>query len=897
VLNSRMARKRFGSERAPAGRLDRTAVGPARPHLGVLWILLSGILLIAGIGIGTAVMIDSFRERTIASSKRDLENTTLLLARHFDQKFEDLVDAQARLANRLAIAEIPSPEEFKRQMSAAAIHDLLNADVSESFAPADIFLWDSDGQIVNTSQAGPLPNFNIADRASFRSFKANSTSATTLAESVHSLVTGRPATTLTRKLTNSNGVFLGVMSRRIEPYQFEKFLDTLTVGNNATIAIASRDGELLARFPRGEGTNGKSIGAERVFQQAMAKSGPATARVISPVDGSDRVASARQLRNFPIVIIATVATDAALADWREQTKLLIVVACLVTVVIVAIFLLIGWQMSQERQASEQQLALGKQRLDTALNNMSQGLCLFDADKKLVISNPRFREIYRLADGEDRPGTSFGEILRRIFANGDRLDFPIDESTDVNSARSEYTFRLSDDRVISVRRAPTPDGGWLSTHEDVTERERAATVLAERLAELVQARNNLEAQKSELIATTEALSVAKDAAEAASRAKSDFLAMMSHEVRTPMAGMIDLLAGTDLDDEQRSLANIAHESARNLLTVVNNILDFSKLEAGQLEPESIPFSVKHSINAVVLLMTPKARDQGLQLKTSISDGIPAHLSGDPSRLGQILLNLVGNAIKFTGKGSVEIAASHRVAEDGLIELRVEVIDSGTGIPPEVQASLFSPFTQADSSVSRKYGGTGLGLAICKLLCRTMGGDIGVESEVGRGSKFWFTLQCRPADAPPKVIAPSLAPALDPEAANLGILVAEDNAIIRKLISKLLKRQGLRADLVCNGREALDAVQQKPYDLVLMDMQMPEMDGISAAQAIRALAGPEHEVPIIALTANALVGQRESCRAAGMNDFLTKPIQPDALYAAIVRWGTAKAKRRAEAPAAG
>ena len=230
---------------------------------------------------------------------------------------------------------------------------------------------------------------------------------------------------------------------------------------------------------------------------------------------------------------------------------------------------------------------------------------------------------------------------------------------------------------------TRDRGWVSTHEDITERERA----------------------------TEALKVAKEAAEAASRAKSDFLAVMSHEIRTPMAGMmgmIDLLAGTDLDDEQRSLANIAHESARNLLTVVNNILDFSKLEAGQLEPESIPFSIKHSIEAVTLLLAPKAREHGLQLKTSIGADVPAYLNGDPSRLGQILLNLVGNAIKFTEHGMVEIAASHRVTSDGLIELCIEVIDTGAGIPSDVQASLFNPFTQADSSASRKYGGTGLWL---------------------------------------------------------------------------------------------------------------------------------------------------------------------------------------------
>ncbi|MGA7803698.1 PAS-domain containing protein, partial [Bradyrhizobium sp.] len=598
MTNSQIAFDRADPKPASVGE-DDPATGKAwQAKLGIIWIVLSGLLLIVGIGIGTAAMIDSFRERAITVSRRDLENTTLLLARHFDQKFEDFADAQAHLALRLSIAEMASPGEFKRRLSTSAIHELLTGELSEAFDTGDVFLYDSDGQAINTSQAGTLPNISIADRSYFRSFKSNSTPATTLAEPIVSRVTGRPTTIIARRLTNANGVFLGVMVRRVDPHQFEKFLDTLDLGDNTIVSIASVSGELLARFPRVDAMIGKHVRWGPAFQQAISRPGPATAGVISAVDGVDRIASARLMHNFPLVIVAAVTTDAALADWREQTRLLIVVACLVTVVIVAIFLLIGWQTSQERQASERQLTLGKQRLDTALNNMSQGISLFDADKKLVMSNARFREIYRLAEGLDRPGTLFGDVLRHHFARGDRVDQPIDENTGVGPDGADFTFRGSDGRIVAIRRVPTPDGGWVSTHEDVTERERAAAVLAERLSDLVQARNNLETQKSELIATTEALSVAKDAAEAASRAKSDFLAMMSHEVRTPMAGMmgmIDLLTATHLDDEQRGLAGIAHESAQNLLTVVNNILDFSKLEAGQLEPESISFSLKHSIN--------------------------------------------------------------------------------------------------------------------------------------------------------------------------------------------------------------------------------------------------------------------------------------------------------------
>jgi CheY-like chemotaxis protein len=362
-------------------------------------------------------------------------------------------------------------------------------------------------------------------------------------------------------------------------------------------------------------------------------------------------------------------------------------------------------------------------------------------------------------------------------------------------------------------------------------------------------------------------------------------MMSHEIRTPMTGMmgmIELLCGTSLDEEQQGLATVAQESARNLLAVVNNILDFSKLEAGQLTPESIGFSPAHLIGGVALLLGPKARGEGLRLETSLSDDMPAWLNGDPSRLGQILLNLAGNAIKFTEKGSVRIVVSHQAMAENMIELRIEVIDSGIGIPGDVQDSLFTPFTQADTSVSRKYGGTGLGLAICKQLCLTMGGAIGVESEPGHGSRFWFTVQCRSGSAP-EVPAPPLQPAIQPGADALNILVAEDNAMIRMLISKLLSKRGYRADLVCDGKAAVAAVQDKSYDLILMDMQMPEMDGISATAAIRALSGPQSQVPIIALTGNALVGQRETCLAAGTSDFLTKPIEPDAFYAAILRWG--------------
>src|SRR5882757_5074269 len=739
-------------------------------------IVLCGMVLIVGIAVATALMISSFRERALLGSTHELENTVLLLSRHFDQQLEDYVDAQARLAARLAVSEIAIPDEFKDRMSTFAIHTLLEAEVDGASGSNEIRLYGADGDTVNTSESGAISTVSIADLNYFKSFKSNSTSAI-LAEPVRSNATSRWTISLARKIVNSDGIFLGVLTRRIDPSEFENFFESIALRSSATVAMVHRDGRLLARFPKVEAPE-KEAHATADLLHLLSTSDHGTLQVSDAKDDVAVLASARQMRNFPIALVATMTTSAAQADWREQTRLLIVVAGLSASVIIAVFLLIGHLWSREQKRAEQRLALGKQQLDTAL----------------------------------------------------------------------------------------------------------ATELANRLAEQLQAQKKLEDQKAELIAATGALSEARDAAEAASRAKSDFLAMMSHEIRTPMAGMmgmIDLLSGTSLNEEQQDLARVAQESAQNLLAVLNNILDFSKLEAGQVNPESIDFSIKHSIKSVISLLGPRAAGRGLRLNAILAPDLPIWLRGDPSRIGQVLLNLVGNAIKFTEHGSVQISVSHRVLQDSAFELRFDVVDTGCGIPTNMLSILFSTFTQADGSVSRRYGGTGLGLAICKQLCLTMGGDIGVESASGHGSRFWFTVRCQ-LGRPPEVTAPLLQPALAPDAADIDILIVEDNPIIRSLVFKLLARRGYEADQVNNGKEALEAVRAKRYGLVLMDMQKPEMDGLSATKAIRNLRGPERNVPIVALTANALIGQRETCLAAGMNGFLTKPIKPEALYDAISCW---------------
>jgi PAS domain S-box-containing protein len=558
----------------------------------------------------------------------------------------------------------------------------------------------------------------------------------------------------------------------------------------------------------------------------------------------------------------------------------------------------------ELKLVEQIATNSQRRLLDAIESISQGFVLYDKDDRYVLSNSHFQSMFPEIMEIVRPGIRYEEILREGYARGlygnpNDLEGWIAQTLKWHRGDGPPMIRqLPDGRWIQRVEHRMSDGGIAGLRTDITGFKMVEAALEQRVADLELASNRLESQKQELIVTSSALNVAKDVAEAANLAKSDFLAMMSHEIRTPMTGMmgmIGLLCDTPLSDEQLQLADLARDSTNNLLVVINDILDYSKLEAGRLTAESIGFDVVHLIDGVASLLGAKA-GAALLLETSFGDRMPGWLNGDPNRIRQILHNLVGNAIKFTDRGLIRIVASHRILASDAIELRIEVIDNGIGISPEVQDRLFNPFTQADSTLSRQYDGTGLGLAISKQLCTMMGGSIGVDSTPGQGSRFWFTVQCKLAVAP-KPIAPPLQPAIEPEGRILNILVAEDNAMIQKLIKKLLSKRGYRADLVGDGKAAVAAVQCKSYDLILMDIQMPEMDGVSATRMIRGLSGPERAIPIIALTGNALVGQRETYLAAGMTDYLSKPFETADFYAAIDRCSRVALPQPSAEPALG
>jgi PAS domain S-box-containing protein len=550
----------------------------------------------------------------------------------------------------------------------------------------------------------------------------------------------------------------------------------------------------------------------------------------------------------------------------------------------------------ERKQFEELLRKEKDFAEGLINTAQAIILFLDTQGRIVMMNPYMEKFsgYRLDEvrGKDWVETFLPEsdrqMIRELFSqaiSGTMTKGNINAI--VAKDGSEIIVEWQDKTLTDSSGNVT---GLLSVGLDITERKRTEQ-------ELQQTNQDLE------IAIERSNELAEQARKA-NAAKSEFLANMSHEIRTPLNGVIGmtgLLLDMDVNAEQREYAQIARFSGEILLSLINDILDFSKIEARKLELETLNFDLRSMLKNTADLLAIGAHEKGLELVCLVEPNVPSFLRGDPGRLRQILVNLGSNAVKFTAHGQIAIRVRLENEDERNATIRFAVSDTSIGIPANRQDILFSPFTQADGSTTRKYGGTGLGLVISKQLAELMGGKIGLESEEGEGSTFWFTAvfekqSAGSGSADEKFAKMGGEGAMERSAAEpiisendkreIRILVAEDNPINQKVAQVMLRKMGLRADVVANGQEAVNALKTIPYDLVLMDCQMPEMDGFEATRLIR-----QHEskvlnprIPIIAMTATTMQGDREKCIQAGMSDFIAKPVLKREMAEMLARWLT-------------
>ncbi|KYG19654.1 diguanylate cyclase [Bradyrhizobium sp. AT1] len=440
----------------------------------IRWLVVGGTLLIAAIAIGSVLMAQNFRERALRNSGRELDNTVLMLAHHFDQQLQDFAVIQRDFVDHARSIGIASVADFRARLSGEGIHKMLRSKIEALPYIGGVNIIDAEGNLINSSTAWPVPKVNMADRAYFRTFKYDPNSPDVLIEPLHSRVSGAWTILVARKIIAPNGEFLGVVGRGIEPANFEKFFASVALGEGGTISMLHRDGTLLARYPRSSELMGRNFKTGSFEQQRVFGLDQFAGRFVSPVDGEDRLISSRALPHFPILMMATTTRASALTDWREQIGMLISVAIASALAIAGVLIAVVRKLLEQHRLSREQLTLEKQRLDRAVNNMTQGLLLFDAERRLVVCNQRYIDMYGLSAAIVKPGCSFHDIIahRKVTGSftGDVDDYVARVLKGIH-ARNSMVVETSDGRSIHILNEPLADGGWVATHEDITERRR------------------------------------------------------------------------------------------------------------------------------------------------------------------------------------------------------------------------------------------------------------------------------------------------------------------------------------------------------------------------------------------------------------------------------------------
>jgi signal transduction histidine kinase/CheY-like chemotaxis protein/HPt (histidine-containing phosphotransfer) domain-containing protein len=723
-----------------------------------------------------------------------------------------------------------------------------------------ISLSDRTG-IVMTTNLEPVPRpISIADRDHFQQTRDQDGDALFVSRAVIGRVSGKWSVQFARKLFDTGGAFDGIVVASLDPAFLSRFNASLDNGRTALL-LAGQDGFLRAVAPSTVAKLDTDLSRTPLMAGVLAVP-QGTMEMAGTIDSLDRIYSWRRVDPYGLVVAVGLSRTDVLADYRSNLRGCVSIGIGLTLVT----LLVGMVLAGNRR----DLLRSRAILLAAVDNINQGLIVVDPERHVPVLNARAAELLGLPEALTRPGFAFDALLAWQLDSGE-FSGPEAEraralvrSGGIEHGTSVYHRTRRNGTVLEIRTKALDTGLAVRTYTDITEQRHTAQVLAD----------------------------ARDAAEAAGRVRSEFLAVMSHEIRTPLSGMIGvagLLADMELEPAQRDYVRLILQSGDHLLELINQVLDFSRLEAERVQLEEVDFDPGALARGTVEMCMIQASTKGLHLSAIVGDAVPEAVTGDPGRLRQILLNLIGNAVKFTEQGWISVTLTHEPAADGRVRLLFSVADSGIGIIPDAIERMFQEFTQLDGSTSRRFGGSGLGLAISRRLVELMGGSIAVESQPGAGSTFRFGVTL-------KLAASGVVGALGMEAASgvqvglgvqvgsgvepsLCILLAEDNPTNRLVALRILERLGHRPDAVGSGLEVIAALALTHYDLILMDVMLPDMDGLTATRQIRATEQPEARIAIVGLTAGSSKENLDACLEAGMDAVTTKPVTLARLRAAI------------------
>ncbi|MFD1625876.1 response regulator [Azospirillum griseum] len=863
-----------------------TPVSRSRSHR----LLLIALVLIVALGVALRVYHTwTDHEDTLRHAEERVQNAARVVQEHLRRTVATGDLALVRIIEqigRYGLEGLPGNRPMWQSMS-QMVDNLPEISAAWVYAP--------DGRTLLTTRGFPAPAFNASDRGFFP-LHANGTEFQ-VGERIVGPITGQDSFVITRRVPDK-GPLQAVVQANVDLDYYQQLFDSLELGAGATIAVFRTDGKPVLRVPAAEALVGEDV--REALRRAI-YSASETFEIAAPTSGGTRIVSFQRVTNLPLIVLVGVSKAAEMAVWEERAVrgglfLALAVFCCAGLAFAAARSLTREDAGQRRLAdantdldrtanrlaeANRAFANANRRMNLILHSASDSICGVDRNGIVTFANPAASVLTGYSN-EELLGRNLHALIHHTRADGTPYPFmecPVMAVLQTGEIRRglEDTYWTKDGNAVAVEYTASPmledgrvEGAVLVFHE-IAERKRAEA----------------------------AMTSARVAAETANRAKTEFLANMSHEIRTPMnaiLGLTHLLQQTALSDRQADYLRKVRVSAQSLLGILNDILDFSKVEAGRIELESVDFRLDDLLQNLGVIIGAAAQDKDIEVLFSVAPDVPLSLIGDPLRLQQVLINLAGNAIKFTDRGEVVVAVKRRADTDDGVILSFSVRDSGIGISAEQKERLFQAFSQGDASTTRRFGGTGLGLAICARLVGLMGGRMDVDSVVGRGSDFHFEARfgVRREALPSRTVARSVP-------RDLSVLVVDDHPTARAVLAEIAGTFGWAATACANGREALDEIERAtrsghPYDLVLMDWKMPEMDGLEAARRVRA-DDPTGAPIIIVISGYGRERVGTQFEEIGVAGFLVKPVTASTLLDAVtVAYARQEGRGEGSAPSA-